>query len=360
MNRSLAFFLKKLGQSVLFWSLAMCCFAIFRFYGIKQEIGVAIEDGFEEGIFIQPLLFMTLLGVGLGILYSIIDFIIGRYVSKRVSLGLSLLFKTALYFIITVIMASLILSMAYDILDFDRSVEPGWWHQDQRFWTMIFYIVLASLVYSFLTIASERFGRGIFLKMLLGTYKRPKEEERIFMFIDLKNSTSIAERLGHFSYSSFIQDCFYDLNDLVLNYEAEIYQYVGDEVVLSWPYAVGIKNNNCVRLFYAFKKSLELRKEFYFNKYEVVPEFKAGVHGGALMVTEVGSVKKELAYHGDVINTSSRIQNECNKYDVALLLSEKILYDLKIDRQRYSESLGSVHLKGKNEQVNIHTLIHYA
>ena len=293
------------------------------------------------------------------ILYAILDFVVEKYISKRISLGVNLLLKTGLYFTVTVIMASVIIHLAYQILDFDLSLEPGWWHRDKRFWVLVFYIVIASLVFSFLTIASERFGRGMFVKMLLGKYKKPREEERIFMFLDLKDSTAIAENLGHYNYSAFIQECFYDLNEQILVFEAEIYQYVGDEAVLSWPYKKGVLNNNCIRLFFAFKKQLESKKEKYFEKYGVFPEFKAGVHGGVLMVTEVGSVKKELAYHGDVINTSARIQSECNKHQVNLLLSEKVLNDLKIDKHSHSESLGNILLKGKRESVNIHTLINY-
>ena len=159
--------------------------------------------------------------------------------------------------------------------------------------------------------------------------------------------------LGHHKYSQFIQDCFYDLNEVVLDYNAEIYQYVGDEAVLSWPYQKGLANNNCVGVFFAFEAQRKSRKDYYLEKYEVFPEFKAGLHGGSLMVAEVGFVKKELAYHGDVINTSARIQAECNKHNVTLLLSEKLLRDLKIDILSKTKSLGNVILKGKQKEVNI-------
>jgi len=63
-----------------------------------------------------------------------------------------------------------------------------------------------------------------------------------------------------------------------------------------------------------------------------------------------------LAYHGDVINTTARIQAECNKYNVTLLLSEILLQDLKIDDLSTSKSLGNILLKGKQEEVKIHTV----
>lgn len=220
----------------------------------------------------------------------------------------------------------------------------------------MWFIVLASLVFSFVKIAIERFGRGVFLKMLIGHYKNPQEEERIFMFLDLKDSTTIAERLGYHQYSQFIQDCFIDLNEVVLDYHAEIYQYVGDEAVLSWPYLKGLDKNNCIGIFFAFEERRQYRKDYYIKKYGVFPEFKAGLHGGKLMVAEVGFVKKELAYHGDVINTSARIQAECNTYNVTLLISEKLLNDLNINTQSKTNYLGNILLKGKLNEVKIHSV----
>jgi len=231
-----------------------------------------------------------------------------------------------------------------------------WWLKDERFMAILLYIILCSFIFSLMKIAAERFGRGVFIKILMGKYRTPKEEERIFMFLDLKNSTTIAERLGHLKYSQFIQDCFYDLNMIVFKYEAEIYQYVGDEAVLTWPYARGIANNNCVRLFFEFQQQRQSREGYYLKKYGVYPEFKAGLHGGTLMVAEVGFVKKELAYHGDVINTSARIQAQCNNYNVTLLLSEKLIQDITLEEFSTSESLGSVLLKGKKKEVKIHAV----
>ena len=40
-------------------------------------------------------------------------------------------------------------------------------------------------------------GPGVLLSYLLGRYHRPHREARIFMFLDLKSSTSLAEELGH-------------------------------------------------------------------------------------------------------------------------------------------------------------------
>jgi len=336
---------------------AIFCYSFFRYYGLDAEEGITINNGLNGGqTFLQQLLVHTFFGMGLGLLFAMVDFGFNKVKSKKMALGLDLIIKSALHLIVTVFLVSVVRFIASSLMNIDFEVKPGWWFTNKRFWAFIFYIVISSVVFSFVKIAIERFGSGVFFKILMGKYTNPKEEERIFMFLDLKDSTAIAEKLGHHKYSQFIQDCFLDLNEIVLKYDAEIYQYVGDEAVLSWPYKKGLTNNNCLGLFFAFQDQRQSRKNYYQEKYNIFPEFKAGLHGGALMVAEVGSVKKELAYHGDVINTTARIQAECNKYNVTLLLSEILLQDLKIDDLSTSKSLGNILLKGKQEEVKIHTV----
>ncbi|CAL2080139.1 adenylate/guanylate cyclase domain-containing protein [Tenacibaculum sp. 190524A05c] len=351
-------FFKFILQSILFWVVALFAFAIFRFYGIEQESLLPTAENTTNQEILNPYLVSLFLGLGLGLLYGIVDYLYERFFLKKVGLGVGLLLNTFLHFISTIFVFTFGLNLIAKIFSLSINLEIGWWLTYKRFWAAILYIILSSLVFSFLKIAKERFGTGVFVKMLLGRYKIPQEEERIFMFLDLKDSTTIAEKLGHNLYSQFIQDCFYDLNEVVLFYDAEIYQYVGDEVVLSWPYHKGLANNNCIGVFFAFELKRETRKEYYLKKYGVFPMFKAGIHGGSLMAAEVGFVKKELAYHGDVINTSARIQAECNKHNVSLLISENLLKNLKGKSVSSSNFLGSVLLKGKEKEVKIHSILY--
>ncbi|UOY07868.1 adenylate/guanylate cyclase domain-containing protein [Muricauda sp. SCSIO 64092] len=353
-NKDLKKLLKQLGQSIVFWMIAMALFAIFRYYGLAEEEGIFTP---AEYSFSRALSMFTLFGLLIGVVGAFIEFVLDKYLSKRVSIGLSLIIGFLVYLITTVILSTLVIEITNLVYDMGINNKKGWWIFDRTFWAIILYIAIAGLVLSSIQIANDKFGKGVFLKMLFGKYKEPKEEKRIFMFLDLKSSTAIAEQLGHLKYSQLIQDCFYDLNEVVPNYDAEIYQYVGDEAVLSWPYEKGLSNNNCVKLFFAFKQKLSTKKDYYTNKYGAFPEFKAGLHGGVLMVAEVGVVKKEVAYHGDVINTSARIQAECNSYKVPILISEKLLKDLISDDFFSTKYLGDVLLKGKQKKVNIHTVI---
>ena len=216
------------------------------------------------------------------------------------------------------------------------------------------YWGIAVLLGLFFVQVSEKFGQGVLISFLLGKYHRPKEEDRIFMFVDLKSSTTYAEKLGHVRYSQLIQDCFFDLTDVVVERHAIVYQYVGDEVVLTWDAETGVDQANCLRSFFEFDRAIQARREHYLDRYGILPEFKAGLNAGTVTAAEVGAIKKELAYHGDVLNTASRIQGVCNELGSRVLLSESLRMRMGDIPGFTFDLVGNVALKGKKDPVNVY------
>ncbi len=215
-------------------------------------------------------------------------------------------------------------------------------------WTV--YMGVASILVSFIKEVNLKFGPGNLWRMLIGKFHRPQQEEKILMFMDLRSSTAIAERLGHIKYSEMIQDCFSDLA-IVREYQAEVYQYVGDETVLSWDVSRGIRDSNCIKAFFAYQDLLQKRSEYYLERYNLIPVFKAGMNLGLVTVAEVGRIKKEIAFHGDTMNVAARIQDMCNELNRELLISESLAKRLINNKGFKSEHLGKVPLKGKEEKV---------
>lgn len=230
------------------------------------------------------------------------------------------------------------------------------YHSQLFYAILVYFFIVGSLIEIFYEI-DRKLGKGILVKFLLGRYYKPKEEKRIFLFMDLKSSTYYAEKLGHFKYSRLIQDCFKDISNAIRVNKAQIYQYVGDEVVLTWKIDEGIQNLRCIHVFYDFLDTLENRKEYYQKTYGMVPIFKAGVHSGKVMVAEVGELKSEIAYHGDAINTASRIQGLCNSYQSRLLISGDLLVKLKEKNENIEGyiSLGAVLLRGKKTPTKLYS-----
>jgi adenylate cyclase len=198
----------------------------------------------------------------------------------------------------------------------------------------------------------KKVGKGNFNNWIFGMLNKPREDERIFMFIDMKSSTSIAEKLSHEKFSHLVQDVFNDLA-VVDNYMGEIYQYMGDGAIISWPLNKGLKNNNFLRAFYGFSNLLNKRDRYYQNKYGLSPKFKAGVHVGKVMVLQVGRIRRDISYNGDTLNTTARIESMCNAYNKSLLISGD-LYNMMIDKDEYyTKEVGNIKLKGKRRKVDI-------
>jgi adenylate cyclase len=222
-----------------------------------------------------------------------------------------------------------------------------------NFLVVAVYVTVVSFLFSFLRQVDGKSGPGNLWKLIIGMYHHPREEERIFMFLDLKGSTTHAERLGHVKFSRLIQDCFIDLS-VVIDHQAQIYQYVGDEAILFWDVAAGLENASCIRAFFRYTDRLESRAGYYQSQYGVLPVFKAGIHVGSAMVLEVGEIKREISYLGDLLNTAARIQGECNRLGENLLVSESLRGRLgEIPDDLSMTPIGKIELKGRTESVGI-------
>jgi adenylate cyclase len=188
----------------------------------------------------------------------------------------------------------------------------------------IFWFAITFLTILFLLIR-DKFGPITFVNFLKGKYLRPKREERIFMFMDLKSSTTIAERLGEERYFNFLNDTFSIATPGILLTKGEIYQYVGDEIVISWLTKKGLQRANCISCYYKMITLLKDKSDYFDKTYETQPQFKAGLHFGHVITGEMGIVKREIVYSGDVLNTASRIQSLCNEMNTEILISNNLI-----------------------------------
>tara|TARA_R110002050_G_scaffold106801_4_gene216937 strand:+ start:50736 stop:51803 length:1068 start_codon:yes stop_codon:yes gene_type:complete len=342
-------YLSYIFESLLFWTLAFVFYIFIKFYGIDNlELEVNNHITFKN-----LLLHAIYIGVFLGIFFALIEISFQKTVLNRLVLWLQLLIKSSSYFVILVALLTVARILILNDGNEPFSSERWWWFQNKFFRTFIVYFLFALIVFLMIQMANEKFGKGIFMKMLLGIYKKPLQVERIFMFLDLKSSTTIAENLGNYKYSQFIQDAFIELNEVVSKHSATIYQYVGDEAVLVWTFKSGLLYDNCIKVFFKFIEQLSGKKDYFQEKYGFHPEFKASVHGGKVIFAEIGTIKKELAYHGDVINTTARIQSLCNQYQQQLLVSETIWNVINSKKQYDSQVYLDAYLKGKNETLTL-------
>lgn len=202
---------------------------------------------------------------------------------------------------------------------------------------------------------NSKFGYGVFWNIIRGKYNTPKEEYRIFMSVDLNSSTAIAEKLGDRKYHELLKDFFGDITNPILDNNGEIYQYVGDEVIIAWKYENGIENSQCINCFFDMKRSLEEKKEKYNFTYGLFPSFKSGIHWGKVVVGEIGVIKRDITYSGDVMNITARIRDKCKEFDVDVIASADLLGKLNLTNYT-TRNLGAIILRGKEKEVLLASL----
>lgn len=220
---------------------------------------------------------------------------------------------------------------------------------------LVWSVIVA--ITQFLLQINSKFGHGIFWDIIRGKYNTPKEERRIFMFLDINSSTSIAENLGDQKYHELLKDFFSDITNPIIDNKGEIYQYVGDEVVVAWKYEDGIENGKCINCFFDIKTHISSLKEKYLKHYGIVPAFKAGIHCGKVIAGEVGIIKRDITYSGDVLNTTSRIQSLCKEFNQEIIASADLITELGITSRYNLTTLGSIKLRGKEKEMMLVALM---
>lgn len=286
-----------------------------------------------------------------------------RDLFRTKSFGAALLFNSivisALNFLFSALFYDLFLSVELHSSPFSPKViegtqnilRNGVYGKNLIFWTIITFLTVVFLH------VNDKYGPGVLGKLLTGRYHKPTEEERVFLFADINASTAMAERLGHIRFFNLLNDFFRDITNSIIDTGGEIYQYVGDEIVISWPIKRGVQRANCIRCFYWMQEAIQKNGPRYIEKYGEIPHFKAGLHCGMVTSGEIGVIKKDIVYSGDVLNTTSRIINLCHKYETRILLSKTLLDKLNLPPHDLApKRMGIYELKGKKQKVEIYTL----
>jgi adenylate cyclase len=67
----------------------------------------------------------------------------------------------------------------------------------------------------------------------------------------------------------------------------------------------------------------------------------------------MGSIRLEIVYLGDVVNTTARIQQECRPSKRWLLISSVLRNRLHLPNTMRAESIGDITLRGKKDAIEL-------
>jgi adenylate cyclase len=201
-------------------------------------------------------------------------------------------------------------------------------------------------------------GYRTFMALLLGKYRRPFAERRFFLFVDVVGSTAIAERLGPLEAHRFLAAVFSAVAEPIELYRGEIYQYVGDEIVITWVEADGVADARALRCFFAMRAELAADANRFVQRFGVRPELRAALHLGEVIAGEVGQVRRAIVFHGDVMNTTGRLEQATREVGCFFIASTDALASVGAPPEIRTRDLGMLTLRGRVEPIHAFCVEH--
>ena len=220
------------------------------------------------------------------------------------------------------------------------------------------------MVIAFLLLATGLFalqmsrlvGERTLRDIVLGRYHRSRTEERFFLFVDVVGSTPLAERIGPAAVHRFLRDVFRLVSDPIDDCAGEVHQYVGDEIVITWTVAEGSEGARPIACFFAIVRALEQAAPEFERRFGTLARVHGALHAGPVIAGEVGGSRRAIVYHGDVMNTASRIEQATRDLGRLFLVSADALARLA-DREGFAfEDLGAQPLRGRAAAMQVYAV----
>ena len=263
-------------------------------------------------------------------------------------------------FLVTVLVKGVVYGLVIVIVQFgqfgDRLVGASATGPDPSILRHVFFSVAITMAFIFVMQISLLVGGRNLRNLLIGRYHSPRVEERFFLFVDVRGSTAIAERLGPTGVHRFLNDVFALAADPVDELRGEVHQYVGDEMVVTWPVATGRVHARAAACFFAIERALEGAAPAFERTFGVVPRIRAALHAGDVIVGEVGVRKREIVFHGDVMNTASRLEHLAGELEHRLLASEDAVNRLDALEPYALKDVGTCSLRGRQQGIRVYAI----
>jgi len=220
--------------------------------------------------------------------------------------------------------------------------------------TATLYSLLAAALLAFGLRLRDLIGAQTFTDLLLSRYRRPVQEERAFLFLDLVGSTTFAERHGDLKAQELLKSVFAAIADPVRRHGGRIDDYVGDLAIVSWPLGAAVKGARCVACVFAIHQGFERDAARWREQFGLVPQMRAALHGGRVVTAEIGVDKHKITYFGDVMNTTARLEALCRETGEPVLISGTLLGHLgPLPEGVAGRSLGTHALRGREQSIEV-------
>jgi len=199
----------------------------------------------------------------------------------------------------------------------------------------------------------DMIGAKHFVHFLLGTYHRPVKRERVVLFLDMVGSTDMAEKLGPEKSMDMLIQFIFDASAIIRRRGGDILNYTGDGLVVLWPIKQAEKSIEATQ---ALREHINDTSNMYQRKFNIVPDFRVGIHAGTIVIGQIGEEKLFLGLYGDVVNTAARLEQMNKETGTKILISGIVSDKLPLPQQEQLQSLGQKEIRGKEEKIDVYTV----
>ncbi len=220
----------------------------------------------------------------------------------------------------------------------------------------VLFSLAAAFVFVFILDVNSLLGQNALLNFITGRYYAPRVESRVFLLIDMEGSTGLAERLGPLAFHRLIKRFVDDLTQPIVAAQGQIHRYIGDELIATWKLEEGTTEGRCITACFAAIDQLAKRASDYGREFGAAVTVRAGLHCGPVVTGEMGSVKREIVFLGDTVNTAARIQELCRQTGDRVLASAELIDSLELPAGIAKRSLGDLRLRGKGADLALYAL----
>src|SRR5215470_17253519 len=195
-------------------------------------------------------------------------------------------------------------------------------------------VVIAFSVIGIVVMRTVHFiGIEILFHLTVGTYHRPVIQEKLLVFLDINNSTGLAEQLGAVQPKSLVGKFLFDISKPITDHGGEIYLYKGDGLIALWDWREAVRENRILRAIDAVFATVRREQQEYLEQFGIVPSFRIGVHGGEVVVSEQGDTKRAIGVYGSTINIAARMEEAAKAHKILCAISGDVA-EAVTDRDR--------------------------
>jgi adenylate cyclase len=185
-----------------------------------------------------------------------------------------------------------------------------------------------------------------------------EEKELTTLFLDIRNFTTISEKLKSFELVNMLKELFNPLTKIIQENNGYLDKYIGDAIMAFYNAPADVENHADMACKSALEMMRFMRSEELKKKVNIGFDLNIGVgiNTGNAVVGNTGADNRfNYTALGDSVNLASRLQDLNKVYNTSILISE---FTNKIISENFlTRKIEEVKVKGKTKGVMIYELM---